>query len=298
MHDSFVTTTRGLQRNTPPMKLFEKAKRFGVWNPTDIDFTQDKIDWAGLSADEQDILLRLTALFQAGEEAVTLDLLPLIHVIAKEGRIEEEIFLTTFLWEEAKHTDFFSRWFQEVAGSPSDLSLYHLPSYRMIVYEALPEALNRLNTDASPEAQVIASVTYNMIVEGVLAETGYHSYYTTLRANGLMPGTTQGIDLLKQDEGRHIAYGIYLISRLVSEYPQVWHVAEDTMNRLLPLALGVVTEAFASYDPIPFGLSVDEFTNYAMMQFQKRYGRIAQSQGASLAHVIATTEDVINTGDV
>ncbi len=38
---------------------------------------------------------RLSALFQAGEEAVTLDLLPLIMVIAQEGRPEEEMFLTS-----------------------------------------------------------------------------------------------------------------------------------------------------------------------------------------------------------
>jgi len=53
-------------------------------------------DWQSLAAEEQDLLLRLTALFQAGEEAVTLDLLPLIQVIAEEGRLEEEMYLTTF----------------------------------------------------------------------------------------------------------------------------------------------------------------------------------------------------------
>ena len=60
-------------------------------------------------------------LFQAGEESVTLDLLPLILAIANEGRLEEEMFLTSFLWEEAKHTDFFSRFLAEVAGVTDDL---------------------------------------------------------------------------------------------------------------------------------------------------------------------------------
>lgn len=129
-HESFVTTSRGLQRDSPPMKLFEKAKQFGIWNPSDIDFSQDKSDWAGLEDDEKDMLLRLTAQFQAGEEAVTLDLLPLIMTIAREGRIEEEMFLTTFLWEEAKHVDFFNRFITEVTGDPGDLSRYHLPNYR------------------------------------------------------------------------------------------------------------------------------------------------------------------------
>lgn len=296
-HDSFATTSRGLQRDTPPMRLFEKAKRFGIWNPSDIDFSQDRADWQRLTEPERDVILRLTSQFQAGEEAVTLDLLPLIMAVAKEGRIEEEMFLTTFLWEEAKHTDFFSRFFSEVTGPPGDLERYHLPSYRTIFYEALPQALNRLMTDPSPEAQLVASVTYNMIVEGVLAETGYHIYYTTLRSNNLMPGTTQGIDLLKQDESRHIAYGIFLISRLIAEHPHLWELAESTMNTLLIPALGTVSEAFEQYDPVPFGMQPYDFTNYAIMQFQKRFARIEKARGASLDDVYRVTHAVIEAGD-
>lgn len=298
MHQQFSTTTRGLRRDIPPMRLFEKAKKFGIWNPSDFDFSQDKLDWAKLAPDEQDVLLRLTAQFQAGEEAVTLDLLPLIMTVAKEGRIEEEMFLTTFLWEEAKHTDFFNRFLTEVVGNPGDLSRYHLSNYQTIFYESLPQALNRLTTDSSPEAQIIASVTYNMIVEGVLAETGYHAYYTVLRDNNLMPATTRGIDLLKQDESRHIAYGIFLISRLLAEYPDLWEVAENTMNTLLMPALGIITEAFACYDPVPFGITLDEFTEYATTQFQKRYERLLKSRGTSLDEVYRITQSAIDTDNV
>lgn len=297
-HQQFTTTTRGLQRDTPPMKLFEKAKRYGIWNPSDIDFSQDKADWDKLSNDEQDVILRLTSQFQAGEEAVTLDLLPLIMTVAQEGRIEEELFLTTFLWEEAKHTDFFNRFFTEVTDDPGDLSRYHLPHYKTLFYETLPTALNRLVTDTSPEAQVIASVTYNMIVEGVLAETGYHIYYTTLRDNNIMPGTTEGIDRLKQDESRHIAYGIYLISRLVAEHSDLWEIVDNTLNTLLIPALGTVEEGFACYDPVPFGLKVEDFTNYAMMQYSKRYERIARSRGATLDTVISLTDEAIETNNI
>jgi len=65
------------------MRLFEKAKRLGIWNPSDIDFSQDARDWLRLKDDERDVILRLTSLFQAGEEAVTLDLLPLVMAIAR-----------------------------------------------------------------------------------------------------------------------------------------------------------------------------------------------------------------------
>ncbi|MDZ4771000.1 MAG: R2-like ligand-binding oxidase [Chloroflexota bacterium] len=296
-HVTLATVTRGLRRDTPPMRLFEKAKRYGIWNPSDLDFTQDRADWLRLSDEERDLILRLTAMFQGGEEAVTIDLLPLMMTIAREGRIEEEMFLTTFLWEEAKHTDFFRRFLDEVAGDPGDLSSYNTANYRALVYEALPAALNRLIDDSSAEAQVLASVTYNMIVEGVLAETGYHAYKSMLERNGLMPGTLRGITLLKQDESRHIAYGIYLISRLVSAHPHLWAVAEAHMNALLLPTLGVVSDMFALYDPVPFGLQIDEFMMYATMQFQKRYGRLAAAQGATLDDVIAITQAAIEAED-
>jgi ribonucleoside-diphosphate reductase beta chain len=295
----FVTVTRGLNRQAPPMKLFEKAKKYGIWNPSDFDFTQDRQDWRQLQADEHDLLLRLTAQFVGGEEAVTLDLLPLILAVARENRLEEEMFLTTFLFEEAKHTDFFQRVLVEVFGmhNTEGLPQYHTENYSSIFYEALPTTLNRLMVDTSPEAQLLASVTYNMIVEGVLAETGYQGYFTVLQKNNIMPNVVAGVQKIKQDESRHIAYGIYLISRLVAEHPHLWEVAEAQMNALLMPAVGIIQENFAQYDPIPFGLNLDDFVNYAMMQFQKRMNRIEGSRGASLAEIYQVTEQAIDNDD-
>lgn len=122
MHESFATVTRGLARETPVMRLFEKAKRLGVWNPSDIRFDQDALDWSRLDDQQRDLILRLTANFVAGEEAVTLDILPLLMTVAREGRVEEELYLTTFLFEEAKHTDFFRRFLVIVTGDPGDLT--------------------------------------------------------------------------------------------------------------------------------------------------------------------------------
>lgn len=286
MHTSFATTTRGLDRSLPPMRLYEKAKRLGVWNPSDIDLSQDKTDWAVLKADEKDLILRLLAMFVAGEEAVTLDLLPLIRVIAREGRLEEEMFLATFLFEEAKHTDFFRRFLDEVATEMgSDLTHYHTDNYRHIFYDALPSALSALEADPSPSAQVRASATYNMVVEGVLAETGYHAFFSMLERNNLMPGLRRGISLLKQDESRHIAYGVYLLSRLVAEHPEEWEALDAQMNDLLPFAIGVIGDAFAAYEVVPFGLVEEDFVNYAMSQFTKRFERLERARGVSLEEV-------------
>jgi len=301
LHPSFATTTRGLNRDLLPMRLYEKAKRLGIWNPSDIDLSKDKADWSTLKADEQDLILRLLAMFVAGEEAVTLDLLPLIQVIAKESRIEEEIFLTSFLFEEAKHTDFFRRFLDETLspspaggglGVRSDLTSFHTDNYRAIFYDALPSALSTLETDSSPSAQIRASVTYNMIVEGVLAETGYHAFFTMLERNDLLPGLRKGIALLKQDESRHIAYGVYLLSRLVAENPAEWDVLDAQMNDLLPASIGVIGDAFAAYEVVPFGLVEDDFVDYAMRQFTKRFERLEKARGVSLEEINRVANEI------
>lgn len=284
-HTAFATTTRGLNRDLPPMRLYEKAKKLGIWNPSDIDFEKDKQDWAKFTEEEKDLCLLLLSMFVAGEEAVTLDLLPLIQAIAQEGRIEEEMFLTTFLFEEAKHTDFFRRFMDEVAQADMDLTRYHSGNYHQLFYHALPEALNALRSDPSPASQIRASVTYNMIVEGVLAETGYQAFFTMLERNNLLPGLRKGISLLKQDESRHIAYGVYLLSRLMAEHPDEWDNLQMQMNLLLPSAIGVIGDAFARYEVVPFGLVEDDFVNYAMSQFSKRFERLEKARGASLDEI-------------
>jgi len=284
-------TMTGLRHETFPMRLYHKAKKLGVWDPREIDLTQDRQDWQNLPAEFQERLRGLIISFQAGEEAVTLDLLPLIMTIAREGRLEEEMFLTTFLWEEAKHTEFFRRFLDEVAHDNSDLSRYHTPSYRALFYEELPRAMNALLTDTSVEAQLRASVTYNMIIEGVLAETGYYSYYNMLERNNVMPGLRQGIGLLKRDESRHIAYGVFLISRLVAAHEEVWPEVERRMGELLEPAIALIHELFSAYEVVPFGLRLETFVEYAMAQFSRRFTRIEKAREQTLEQIYGGEEE-------
>lgn len=281
-HSSFITTSsRGLRHDILPMRLYHKAKKLGIWDPRSIDFSQDIVDWQRLTDDEKETLLQQMALFQAGEEGVTLDLLPLILAIARDGQLEEEMFLTTFLWEEAKHTEFFRRFLDEVVQTKEDLSRFHTPSYRFLFYEELPRVMNTLLVDRSPTALLRASITYNMITEGVLAETGYYGYYNMLDRNNILPGLRQGVEYLKRDESRHIAYGVFLISRLVAQDKSLWSVVEDRMNELLPVALNLVQETDRSEDPDaerPFGLKTEEYMAYAVTQFQKRLARIEKAR--------------------
>ncbi len=278
---------RGLDWDSVPMRLFQKAKRLGVWDPQAIDLSRDVSDWCNFDEVEKDFLLRTVALFQAGEEGVTTDLLPLIMAIAREGRIEEEIFLTSFLWEEAKHVEFFRRWLDQVAVAREDLSRYLTPSYTHLFTVELPNALNALREDQSVEAQLRASVTYNMIIEGVLAETGYHGFRLSLEANRKMPGLLEGVRLISRDESRHIRYGVFLINRLVNQSPAGWDAMNQRMNELLGPTLGVISEFWEGYDEdhAPFGQRMETYIEFASAQFDKRMKVLERDRGKSFAEI-------------
>jgi ribonucleoside-diphosphate reductase beta chain len=140
-----------------------------------------------------------------------------------------------------------------------------------------------------------------MIVEGVLAETGYHAWYTLLERHHLLPGTVAGIALLQRDEARHIRYGVFLLSRLIAEHgPSLWQAIQTKLSALLPVALGVFVEGFmrleATHGAIPFGLDLAEFTDFAAMQFQKRYARLEKAVGQPLQNLLSdepTTEETV-----
>ncbi len=295
----FLTAKRGLNHDSFAMRLWRKAKKFGIWNPAEIDFSEDAKQWLGLTDLERQVLMHLAALFQAGEESVTLDLLPLIQVIAKEGRLEEEMFLTSFLWEEAKHVETFDRFWGSVVGEHPDLEKYHSENYKLVFYQALPKALHALETDKSPIAQANASVTYNMIVEGVLAETGYHAYGQMLERHQILPGMQRAMRLFKQDESRHIAYGVHLLSRLVAEHGDpVWEVIENQMQELIIPAIGVINDIFDQYSELPFGLEAETFISYAFGQFQKRLARIERARGLKLEQVMGAESHDLEQAEV
>ncbi len=131
----------------------------------------------------------------------------------------------------------------------------------------------------------------------MLAETGYHTYHAVLDRQGLMPGMRRAVGLLKSDEARHLAYGVYLLSRLVAEHGDpVWAAIERRMGELLTPALEIVNEAFEAYEEVPFGLKLEEFTDFAFGQFQKRIARIEKARRQDPESVLEEIERELEPG--
>src|SRR5262245_27863332 len=125
----------GLNWDSLPLKLFAGGNA-QLRDPADIDFSRGRAAWESLSDLERDWATRLCAEFIAGEEAVTQDIQPFMAAMRAEGRLGDEMYLTQFAFEEAKHTQVFRMWLDAV-GMTDDLQhfLDDLPAYRKIFYE-------------------------------------------------------------------------------------------------------------------------------------------------------------------
>jgi ribonucleoside-diphosphate reductase beta chain len=275
----------GLNWNSLPLKLFAGGNA-KFWNPADIDFSRDRADWETLSDVERDFALRLCAEFIAGEEAVTEDIQPFMAAMRAEGRLGDEMYLTQFAFEEAKHVQVFRMWLDAV-GITDDLHsfLEPLAAYRQMFYEELPDCLNALSTDPSPAAQVRASVTYNHIVEGMLALTGYYAWHKMCVERKILPGMQELVRRIGDDERRHMAWGTFTCRRHVAADDANWTVFETRMNELIPLALQATEQGFALYDPMPFGMQLEELMQYSADKGMRRFGTISGARGRPLGEI-------------
>src|SRR6266540_1976378 len=95
-----------------PQQLYTLWER-QQWLSQDIDFEQDKRDWAELPDDVRDEALWVMSAFFIGEERVTTQFSGLVMAYDDE---QEEAFLTTQQVDEARHMQFFDRFYREVVG--------------------------------------------------------------------------------------------------------------------------------------------------------------------------------------
>ncbi|MCQ6279601.1 R2-like ligand-binding oxidase [Bacillus sp. EB600] len=267
--EKIVTLTRGINENSFTYQLFQKAKKFGIWNPSDIDFTQDKEDWKKLTPEQQETLRIRLSKFLVGEESVTHEIIPMIVAVGKKGWIEDEIFLTSFLWEEAKHVELFTIVLKEL-GEKGNIA-YSSEEHLDLWLNVLPNIMNKLYDKPTNKEIAEASALYNMFQEGVQAETAYFLMYEGVNRLGLMPGLMQGIENLKRDEARHISFGTYLLQKLIREEPEIYQFVEDKMNEWWPIAEKLMfNNNVNSTAEDAFGIKISEVYEFARKQFDVR----------------------------
>jgi len=224
--------------------LYARWER-GNWCATEIDFSQDRIDWhEKFTPQQRHGAMWLYTLFFHGEDSVTDNLSPYIDAAPLE---EQKYFLATQQVDEARHAVFFHRFMHEVVGvGDGSLSGGLRATERELTwghrktFARLDRMADELRCDRSPRKLAAAVTLYHVVVEGTLAQPGQHMIEESLIALDLLPGFREGIRNVALDEQRHIAFGVKLLADLYKADPQGTQDAiVDLLREILPYTLSV-----------------------------------------------------------
>jgi hypothetical protein len=215
------------------------------WRATEIDFSQDKIDWREkFTPQQRHGALWLYTLFFHGEDSVADNLTPYIDAAPLS---EQKYFLATQQVDEARHAVFFHRFMHEVVGVGDGTLSASLRATRpqltwghRKLFASLDRMADELRRDRSPRKLAAAVTLYHVVVEGTLAQPGQHVIEESLERLDLLPGLREGIRHVSLDEQRHIAFGVKLLADLYRADPQGTQDAiVDTIREALPWTLSV-----------------------------------------------------------
>jgi ribonucleoside-diphosphate reductase beta chain len=255
------------------------------WKATEIDFTQDKLDWAVMPELVKENMLGAMAGFYQGEESVTRNLGPMLLAAP---RIEHEIFLSTQIVDEARHLVFFERFFTEVVGLSGDVQdqlgeirSWHGPWYSTLFFDeklgldARADRLRRDTKDIKLYAEIVT--LYHMILEAGLALLGQRFLLDMCRGLKVLPGFYEGFMAVTRDESRHVGGGVRILRELRENDPSLDEHILKVMRESIPFSVRLITPPDEDYDPEMINYVPEEYLQspqeshrYSMTHILKR----------------------------
>ncbi len=274
--DVLAFIDRGIENMPTYMDLYRRWEA-QQWAVSDLDFTLDRQDWLESTDLDRQATLWSHRLFFNGEERVTSTLAPFVWAAPTP---EIEIFLSTQMVDEARHTVFFDRWWHEVAGTEArdmaqllaDIKPEASEGYNTLFYDRLPSAARRLAIDPKDFDAFVEGVTiYHIVVEGTIALTGQRFELEAMREQGLTDrGFYRGFTAVARDESRHVNFGVKVLQEAVREdATRFAPLIQKTLVDCLPLVTGTLDPPDPRY-LTEFGHSESEIVQFAFESLNKR----------------------------
>jgi ribonucleoside-diphosphate reductase beta chain len=267
---------RGIENMPSYMDLYRRWEA-QQWAVSDIDFSLDRQDWLESTETDRKATLWSHRLFFNGEERVTATLAPFVWAAPTP---EIEVFLSTQMVDEARHTVFFEKWWREVCGTDarnmSELLKEIRPEanegYNELFYNRLPATAQRLASDPKDFDAFVEGVTlYHIVIEATIALTGQRFELEAMREEGLTErGFYRGFTAIARDESRHVNFGIKLLQEAVRENAERYApLIQKTLVECLPLISGTLDPP----DPrfiTEYGHTESEIVGFAFESLNKR----------------------------
>jgi len=278
---------RGIEQMPSYLDLYRRWEK-QQWAVADLDFEPDQKEWATLTEDEKKYTLWTMRLFFNGEERVTATLAPFVWAAPTP---EIEIFLSTQMVDEARHSVFFDSWWRAVPGTDKkdmaslldDVRPAVAGGYNELFYDRLPNVAQRMaNNPRDLDALVEGVTMYHIVIEATLALTGQRFTLDQMRQEGNTGlGFYQGFTAVARDESRHVNFGIKFLQEAIrDDADRFAPLVQRTLIDCLPLITGTLEPPDGDQRYYTdFGRSQDEVMDYAMSSLNKRL----QAIGINLA---------------
>ncbi|MDQ3964042.1 MAG: ribonucleotide-diphosphate reductase subunit beta [Actinomycetota bacterium] len=255
------------------------------WSAGDIDFDDDRRQWHEMfGPDLRGTFVWTLAPFYVGRAQVADALVPFVDAAPTE---EQQVFLTTQLVDEARHTVFLDRFYSEVIGSQgTDMRARveaQMPQLnegsRVLLLEMMPDVSRRIREDRDNlELLVEGIVLYHLVIEAMLALTVSRFLLNFTREAGFLPGFRQGFTAVARDECRHVLFGVTVLKEMIEHNARYADVVRTKIDDLTPIVRTVMEplRGDASYwGPVPYG--ADDLITFALNSLVKRLRSIGVS---------------------
>lgn len=225
--DVLAIVDRGTTNPPSYRDLYRKSVQ-QAWNPDELDFTQDRMEWESLSPQTKQRRIWSMRLFFDGEQQVAGLLAPLVWAAPHK---DVEAFVATQLADEVRHTVFFERYWREVVGTTAG-SLDQLlegvgirdsesAAYNTVFRDWLPAQAQWLASHPDDlEATAKFVTVYHIVVENALFLTGMRYQLEGCRRWGRTWGFYKGFTAATRDESRHVLFGVKYLQDLVRQDPE------------------------------------------------------------------------------
>lgn len=248
------------------------------WQTQELDFSQDREDWAGFPEEERFQRMYGLSSFFIGEQKVAEELGPIMRAAPTE---DQKIFLCTQIADEARHVRFFERFYREVGVLEADglsemlteTSEHLNDNFGVLFDEMLKKRTDRLSAEPEDAEALVEAVTlYHMVIEGMLALTGQHFIMDFNEREGTLPGFVEGFQNVARDEHRHVAFGSVFLREKARQDDRYKRAIQRMLEESLPAAEGVLSPPWAEGDDDYelFGFSVADTRAFAAKCLMRR----------------------------
>jgi ribonucleoside-diphosphate reductase beta chain len=247
------------------------------WSVHAIDFTQDRQDWWERIPEEERFqrMYGLSSFF-IGEQKVADELGPMMRAAPTE---QMRIFLCTQIADEARHVEFFNRFYDQVgvleAGDLhsrlEETSAHVNPEFDVLFGEMLGGRVDRLAQKPEDLELLVETVTlYHMVIEGMLALTGQHFILQYNEDQGTLPGFVEGFNNVARDEHRHVAFGARFLREMAAADTRYAEAIQRMLVEVAPIADAVLRPKWYEEGQELFGVTLDETREFAMKALDRR----------------------------